>query len=64
MLGRVRSAPVREVVEIVEAEDVAEERQFAPHRVDLRQLLVVLDEHADRVGVVEDIAAVFGGRFA
>ena len=43
---------------------MAELRQLATQRLDLRSCCVVLDERADGVGVVEHVAAVPGDEFA
>ena len=50
-----------QVVEVVERQDVLEPRVPRAVVVELRELLRVLDEHADRLRVVEDVLAVLGG---
>ena len=60
MLGRVGAAAGGEAVEVGEGEDVLEAAGFAAHLVDLRELLVVLDENAHRLRVLEDVRASCG----
>jgi hypothetical protein len=50
-----------QLVEVRVAEDVLEARVPRPVVVELRELLVVLDEHTDRLRVVEDVLAVLRG---
>src|SRR5581483_1222583 len=47
--------------ELVEADDLAERRQLAAHRLELLALDVVLDEGEDGFGVAEDVRALARG---
>ena len=56
-----RASARPQVVEVVERQDVLEPRVARAVVLDLRELFRVLDEHAHRLGVVEDVLAVLGG---
>ena len=57
VLGRVGASARLELGQVREREDVTKARQAGADRLDLRALLVVLDEHADRLRVVEHVGS-------
>ncbi len=62
VLARVLPAACGELLELGERQDMVQGRQPAAHRLDLLQLLVVLDEHTDGVGVAQHVPAVLRRR--
>ena len=62
VLARVLPAAGGQLLEVGERQDMVQGRQPAAHRLDLLQLLVVLDEHTDGVGVAQHVPAVLRRR--
>jgi hypothetical protein len=58
MLGGEPPAFLCKSLELRERDHLAKARQLVSNCIDLRPLLVVLDEDTDRLGVVENVTAV------